>query len=237
MQEHSVAADIPTLNWTKLGRKHPLDLNFIHPSPEVLWRASLSAETFSVLPTHAPSVNASYEIKFFGPALECRDANKTQQQLFDLWAESFWRTRHVFTPATYYKFLSQTPDNTKFYPQQLIFSAFSWDYEGLASEHRYNSDTIPNGCTDNKTWIPPTDFPHEQPLQIWVQTASSSESVCTLMNATFDVSFQFRNGIQISTVNSITVHNPVFLPTNILVLWRRSEVPMQSGVVHVVSQS
>ncbi|CZR62929.1 uncharacterized protein PAC_12826 [Phialocephala subalpina] len=87
-----------------------------------------------------------------------------------------------------------------------------WDYEGLASEYRYNSGPLPNGF-DSVAWTPPPDFPPEQPLQIWVET--SSEIVCTLMNASSEVTFQFRNGVQVSTVNSVTSYNPVFLPTHI----------------------
>ncbi|KAE9377411.1 hypothetical protein N431DRAFT_453756 [Stipitochalara longipes BDJ] len=149
----------------------------VDPSPLIRKIASEAAEGTAVVPLAAPTANSSYSLQFFGPTLQCSDANYSQQAVFDSYMMTYAKQRDTFIfPQLTEHFINITT------PYALVFSAFS--------STLFNGDQPPN----NGIELPPPFFNASTP-QLWVQTGNRS-IICGLANASFDVGFEFKDGVQ-----------------------------------------
>jgi hypothetical protein len=170
----------------------------VDPSPLIQKIASETAETMAVMPLMAPAINSSYSLQFFGPTLQCNDANSSQQDAFDSYMKEFAeRNFDTFDLSQ----IETPPFNVTSGPPHylLVFLAFSTTF--YDKEQPWNNQLVsPLPLSDLLT------------PQIWVQTANRS-IVCVLANASFDVGIEFNNGIQNVHQRRIEVINEVSTST------------------------
>jgi hypothetical protein len=149
-----------------------------------------TAEGMAVVPLIAPATNSSFSLQFFGPTLQCNDANSSQQVAFDSYTAAYADPSGTFV-CSQLATLNITP------PYALVFSAFS--------STLFNGDQPFNNINQF-----PSPYSNLVTPQIWVQTGNRS-IVCVLANASFDVGFEFSSGVQnlyqrkIEVINELSV--------------------------------
>jgi hypothetical protein len=173
-------------------------ISFTKPKPEIqrmASQASLNARPVSLL---APAANATYGTKFLGPGLQCKPPNLNQQASFDTYNRNTLIQTGVYNVQQYLDKENKTdPPNWLQY-----YSAFS------PQLHVNVTDTpIDSGIVDLygnwKAMGPlPNDRNWDLGVQIWVQLSNQS-LICSLTNASYDITFQYVNGIQTTTQNSV----------------------------------
>jgi hypothetical protein len=152
--------------------------------------ATQAATSFDVVSITPPiqALDWWYDLTFYGPSLQCSEANSTEQPVFNELARQFEENDSTFI-------YSQVNDSywEKGQNGWLLFSAWS---PALPSD-------APN------SWLPspsPTctlSCPYTS-LQLWVQT-STSNFVCNPVNALFSVTFGSINGTQYVTQRDVQV--------------------------------
>lgn len=150
----------------------------INPSALIRKIASETAEERAVVSLIAPAANSSYTLQFFGPTLQCNDANSSQQASFDSYMAAYANQTGTLDYSQFESYPSPNPSTTII--SALVFSAFSSAFPNLDQPFD-GINPIPNFALQ----IP----------QIWVQTANRS-IVCVMVNASFDVGFEFSSGVQ-----------------------------------------
>jgi hypothetical protein len=224
----------PTFNWsspnwtfiTNLYDMAPL------PTPLVLGLAMQTAESMEIVPITPPASNASYSFPFYGPALECEPANSTQIPVFEYYTSVLAsQTEMIFTQSSFENM--NKSDNTSIisipyavgsWPFMLQYSAFApilGFNDGVPATQEVPAMNFNPGDYDQfNAWAVelPTDFLgttgywDSMPLQLWLQTSNES-MVCTLMNSSFQVDFEYTAGTQRVTLGNITYLEPVLIGT------------------------
>jgi hypothetical protein len=168
----------------------------VNPSSLVRKIAAETAQQMDVVPLRAPTPNSSYILQFFGPSLQCLNANSSQQPAFDSYTRALAEQTDTFTLP-----LLETAKGITT-PYVLLFSADSSTFFN-GDQPQYNGDQFP--APFNISQIP----------QIWVQTGNRS-IVCTLVNSSFNVAFEFRDSIQtiyeleVQVVNEVSTYSTCY---------------------------
>jgi hypothetical protein len=195
------------------------------PSSEVLRIATLAAHSMAIIPPTPPAINSSFGVQFFGPSLQCSLVNSSQQMGFNNYTEAMARsylmkvTKSLFESGKLRWDKNRIPEGIS--PLMNVYSAFSpgsskVGWLGPVSGHNYYSIDAYNN------WIP--DIPFDNFIsnrtnfmsikrQLWIQTADQGV-VCTLGNASFDVSFEFVNAVQTKAEYRISMFKPFPTPIN-----------------------
>jgi hypothetical protein len=222
----------PTLNW---GSPNWTSItNFFDdapfPTPLVLGLAMQTAESMEIVPITPPASNASYSFQFYGPALQCEPANSTQVLVFEYYTSVLANmTEMIFTKSSF-----ENMNETDYYgtlpiimgawPFMLQYSAFApilGFNDGVpVSEEKSALNFNPGNYDQFNAWavelptdfLGPTGYSDSMPLQLWLQTSNES-MVCTLMNSSFQVDFEYTAGIQRITPGNITYLEPVLVGT------------------------
>ena len=217
---------MPALDWNSVD---PWVLDSYlprEPSKRVTAIASQTAQNMVVLPLSPPAANASYTLKVRGPFLQCNPANSSQVPYFEDYKESLLEGPLFVTASNW-----NTPIRSTFRcgdAEMLMFSAFDPSLGGPQGwlGNSYSDETNSNGPDEYNAWA--VDFPVNAsgyyevdsddqadgqvvPRQIWVQTSNES-IVCTMGNATRDVTFGFMEGTQTIAYGDLEDFEPVFVP-------------------------
>ena len=172
----------------------------VEPTAEMQKIASASALNMEVTLPAAPALNSSFNIQFYGPTVQCNDSTPQQEEYFLFFMKNMAREAEIFTAQQVESgnYTSAPPDGpgdaTNLFGA-LILSAFSPTvgavnnpYDGFLTD-------------DFNNWTPELNFsdPNEYNFgqfgsqTIWVQL-SNATLLCTAVNASFDVGFNFSNG-------------------------------------------
>jgi hypothetical protein len=203
---------VNTLNWTsaddqglfiwkkiKLGT--PQEQTIAYPPPYLLKQASTVAENMAIANIPSSGSNTSYSMQFYGPGLDCHQPNATQQYAFEFynsWNANITRTITVDQYQKPYYFENG-------FSQLQLWSAWSPQLFHLVT------DALPDESRPdpyNNWWakLPPNTtewFTADTATEFYIQMANSN-LVCTLTNASYDISFSDVSGEQSITKNSIT---------------------------------
>ena len=225
-------ASWPSFDWSLPGWIE--DRTSAVPASSVLGVGALAA--FGMNPTSIapPASNSSFNLSFYGPSLQCKAANSTQQSVFDYYKQSLVNKSGLYTPDTWEQ--KNHTATWKYSPMQGLFDSFLV-FSAFAPAERlwYASDpfshTGPNlGMGAIPSWVDrfgnwEVDLPeafnsltvfgnstssHTTTQQFWILTASES-IVCILGNASYDVNVDYINGQQIIG-QSTEDFDPLFMP-------------------------
>ncbi|MCJ1431360.1 hypothetical protein MMC27_000711 [Xylographa pallens] len=173
--------------------------------------ATRTAEGMIILPMIAPASNSSYSLQFDGPTLQCSSANKSEQGGFDYYNAKAWNESQIFIPYPVVQSAEQSEVKTIElnidFIRLLVYSAFIPDAAPFSESGDW--DEGPTNYWDPElpaqfTQLNTRDVDHG--VHLWVQTAEGS-TVCTLSNATFDVRFEFLDGVQTVYHTKVEVAN------------------------------
>ena len=202
---------VPTFNWTcseaQVGGilqgevfPPPVSRTIAYPAPQTLQIASQVAENMEVGPPITIVANSSYYQQFFGPALQCTQANASQQVAFNYYNEANYNQTRIITVPQF-----QSGDLPYGYDYLQFFSAFSPQLSGYIDDvlpvagepDHYNNwaAILPDNATD---FGDPTNG-----AEFWIQLADSS-LVCALTNASFEIGFESFNNTQNVIQRNIT---------------------------------
>ncbi|KAF7901546.1 hypothetical protein EAE99_012238 [Botrytis elliptica] len=129
----------------------------------------------------------SYTLQFYGPSIKCNEPNNIQQAIFNN-ITKYYEQNNVFT----YDDQNDNRTNTTFGvgSGKIVYSSWSTWYAG---------------GTPNAGFLPPPLVLHGSYYpQLWIQT-STSELVCTAVNATFNIAVSYIDGVQYVTQQNIEV--------------------------------
>lgn len=219
---------MPALDWNSVD-PWVLDSDVPQePSTRVMTITSQTAHSMVVLSLPPPAANASYTLKVRGPFLQCNPANSNQVPYFEDYKESLLEGSLFLTSSNW-----NTPVKPTFpfggYTEMLMFSAFDPSLGGPHGWLWQSYSDMKNGNSPDEynTWA--VDFPVNAsgyyvevndpvqadvqvvPRQIWIQTSNES-IVCTMENATRDVTFGFMEGTQTIAYGELEDFEPVFVP-------------------------
>ncbi|KAE8441017.1 hypothetical protein EG329_006108 [Mollisiaceae sp. DMI_Dod_QoI] len=228
----STLTSLPSFNWSSPNWIHISNMTPF-PAPKVLTLAMQAAESMQIVPISPPSTNTSYSLRFYGPALQCEQANDTQIPIFQYYSSALSNGGEmIMTQSTF-----ETNDTNGInlygidalpYPFMLQFSAFApmlpernENLGILADASRLNDgdfDQFNDWNMDiqadfNTSYLtnPTTGI---TPLQLWVQTANQS-FVCTLMNSSYEVDFEYVLGDQKVTPSNVTYLEPLYVGSDV----------------------
>jgi hypothetical protein len=210
------------------------------PTPEIVEIASQTAQGMNILPLTPPAPNSSFELQFYGPSVQCSPANDTLNPIFDYYSNSLWKNYGVLTQNTFEQgniSCRDLPDSAIGAPWMLFFSAFA-PYAGsrgwlsdldanLTGHDQFNNwdvDLPPEFYLLNKPWQNETlenitaiqNGTYGRIVQqLWLQT-SSERFVCLLGNASYNVNFQFVDGVQSMAQYDTTDFDPLWMPQQLV---------------------
>jgi hypothetical protein len=196
-----------------------------------------AAESMQIVQITPPDANTSYSLHFFGPALQCEQANETQVPIFEYYSSALASGGElIMTQSTFQQNntlrTNETDNDYSIYPYPLMlyFSAFApmlpyhnYSIQGSPVGIIYNPISKAGGFDEFNDWIAdlPQDvdtnyptfgglWPSVTPLQLWVQTANES-FVCTLMNTSYETNFEYNAGTQNVLVENISYLEPMYV--------------------------
>lgn len=199
--------------------------HFSFPSAEVQGTAIQSANGMSIVPILPPAANSTFSMQFFGPAVKCAPPNSTQQIIMDYFNDANRNATRLFNEDSMAidlrnrsHFAGSFP-KTIFSYELLLYSAFA-PYGGRQGWYFGNQDEDVVDQFNN--WN--VDLPWEMDdlhgrvdealaddiiQQLFVQTASDAFH-CNLGNASYNVDFEFVNGIQTSINYTTSDFTPIY---------------------------
>lgn len=220
----------PSFNWSSPNWIHISNMTPL-PASRVLTLAMQTAESMQIVPISPPATNASYSLQLFGPALQCEQANSTQLPVFAYYSSALSNGGEmIMTQSTF-----ENNDTTGInlfgidalpYPFMLQFSSFApmlaFQSNGSGLGILPDASTNTAGDFDQfNDWS--VDLPREfntsfptnldaavTPLQLWVQTANES-IVCTLMNSSYEMNFEYSAGTQTITPGNVSYLEPLYV--------------------------
>jgi hypothetical protein len=214
-------------NWTSIANFYdyaPL------PTPLVLGLAMQTAESMEIVPITPPALNASYSFPFYGPALQCEPANSTQIPVFEYYTSVLATTTEMIFTQSSFENMNKSEYSSKF-PISIVSWPFMLQYSAFAPILGFNGGVPtffgpenfnPGDYDQFNAWavelppdfLGPTGYSASMPLQLWLQTSNES-LVCTLMNSSFQVDFEYTAGTQRITPGNITYLEPVLVGTGL----------------------
>jgi hypothetical protein len=177
------------------------DGEIAYPSPITVKLASQVTESIAVMPIPAPASNFSFSMDFFGPALSCSPATASQQASFDFYTEAAYQESKLLTGSEY---LDGQHNITEYL---LYYSAFSPQLYGFINV----ASPVPGIPDTYNNWNASLPQPYYDNfnsclVELWVQLANES-LVCSLYNASYNVGFDYPNGVQNITHRTVTFEN------------------------------
>ena len=170
-------------------------MDTIDPTALTLSIAERSALDKAVIPPPPPVLNgnATFAVQFFGPTLQCNDSSEFVQKSFDRYKLGYSQESKVFTEDLI------TPEKRA--NNFLVYSAFSPTIEGVNPRFQkdsrdpygnWNAEILKldqgSGRDVDGTLV------GRRPQEVWVQLANTN-MVCSLVNASFHVVFNYTNGM------------------------------------------
>jgi hypothetical protein len=165
------------------------------------------------LPRPVGSQDWSYDLNFFGPSVQCRSPNKTEQAMFDRLNERREREEYIFVAAqmddkiwntrTMMSNYIITNPNTTYGNNSgswLLYSAWS-SYIDETAKYKTSDSSL------EATILP--DYYHS----IFLQTSTSS-AICSAVNASFDITIASVRGRQQIIQQNITYLSLIPPPVN-----------------------
>ncbi|KAF2674051.1 hypothetical protein BT63DRAFT_366381 [Microthyrium microscopicum] len=188
--------------------------NFESPRSIVSRIASATASFGQILPINSPFSFSTYNLTFIGPYVNCIDGNATVQEV----------TEGVLSQVN--KTLEQTglDEAMAYYAYVPSFDTNATDfYNVTVGDKTYTARDLPRlqkGPVNatNELWMKYYRYPRDSngnyalDLTGNPMAAEPRYSVCSLWNATYDLSFEFQNGTQAITKNDIQLLNTVHYP-------------------------
>jgi hypothetical protein len=186
----------------------------MEPTAQMLKVVSEAALNMKVLPPTPPSLNSSFGIQFYGPTVQCNDSTPQQEAQFLYFMKNMAREAEIFTAQQVESGnYTSTPDEggpgdaTTIFGA-LVLSAFS------PSVHSVNDAYQGFQTDDFNNWYPEMNYSDLQDYNwgqsgvqtIWIQL-SNQTLVCTAVNASFEIGFEYSNG-----VGSVTHQNIQIIP-------------------------
>lgn len=203
----SQTLEFQSFNWTNIINGLPNcgilncevvshDVHFSYPSPITVKLASQVAENMKVWDIPFPALNSSFSLGFFGPALQCGSATANQQTAFDFYNDAVYKSTGFITGPQY---LAGHQSQLLLY-----YTAFSPQLYGVIN----NAPVVPGVNDVYANWNATLPAPYAKyfdpnGVELWVQLANQS-IVCTLYNASYNVGFDYPNGIQNITHQTVT---------------------------------
>jgi hypothetical protein len=160
----------------------------INPTTQMMKLASETALNMAVIPPAASSPNSSFHVQFYGPTVQCNDSSAAESLAFNHFTQGCAREVLTYTKSTFNATDGNPTDGNL--DGFLIFSAFSPTIKIIGEEYITGR---PNQYNNWEAEILPLNYSNGLPQQIWIQTATRS-IVCSLVNASFSVDFEFSNG-------------------------------------------
>ena len=160
----------------------------------------------AILPPDPPATNSSFHMLFHGPSLQCDLASSSQQSVFDQFAASLANdseimivTKRLYESGRLTWLSPDSPWNAVPYsinPVMNVYSAFS-PYSGQngwlgGMTQDPEDDSYYNNFVNVTLFPAPASELVPVTQQIWIQT-SDRGIVCNMINASFDVTFEFVN--------------------------------------------
>ena len=169
-------------------------------NPLVRKIASVAAQSISISPLVSFGANSSYDLDFYAPAMQCANANKTQQYNFTNKLNDFQSSvpRVVFLP-------SQANNTQSASTTTSVFSA--WEVASLY----HDSESYGNG-NQSDFYEKYTANENAQSIygdipgifELWMQVSDES-IVCHMVNMSYNVQVNFTDGNQQVFYNNLTV--------------------------------
>ena len=162
-----------------------------------------TAATGQILQLNAPYANATYEQEFYGPIVQCGDANATIATIID---------------ATAAKRFEQLDSSVRMVSNDFIA------FVPALSERNASAPDVPmadltdnNGASraSNQIWIRVSQTDLEHPNRDVTVADNYRYLVCEVRNATYNVNFTWSNGVQSIHSNSIRSMGAVPYPTTV----------------------
>ncbi|KAF7880297.1 uncharacterized protein EAF02_007143 [Botrytis sinoallii] len=155
---------------------------------KAIWNNSVDGQYNAVSITNTIAIKYSLKYQcFYGPSIKCNEPNNTQQAIFNN-ITKYYEQNNVFT----YDDQNDNRTNTTFGvgSGKIVYSSWSTWYAG---------------GTPNAGFLPPPLALHGSYYpQLWIQT-STSELICTAVNATFNIAVSYIDGVQYVTQQNIEV--------------------------------
>ncbi|CAD6446802.1 0a3e53ad-cc74-4819-a71a-6b31110dcbe1 [Sclerotinia trifoliorum] len=172
---------------------------------KAIWNNSMDGEWDAVLVTNTIAINTasnndvlelsrqvagsewSYSLQFYGPSIKCNEPNSTQQAVFNN-ITKYYEQQNIFT------YTDQNDNRTNITfdvgSRKIIYASWSIWY---ASGTPNNVDS-PRPLAEQVSPYP----------QLWIQT-STSELVCSAVNASFNIAVSYVDGVQHVTQQDIKI--------------------------------
>jgi hypothetical protein len=176
----------------------------------------------AVIPPPAPALNATFGIQFYGPTLQCNDTNNFQKESFNFFSRRYAEQGKIFTADLW---------KEGNYSNFLVYSAFSPTIQVVNQRYYRDGPGTPDAYRNWQAEIIPLKRGGGEdetgkmvgiiPQELWVQTAASN-IVCSLVNASFDIGFEFTNGVGKVARQHVVIQPPA-PPSNTTALNIRSE--------------
>ncbi|KAH7416726.1 hypothetical protein BKA64DRAFT_655956 [Cadophora sp. MPI-SDFR-AT-0126] len=181
----------------------------IDPTAIHLKTAVSSALRGAIIPPLAPSANSSFNVQFYGPSIQCEDPDAGQTAAFKEYERVFFDVHRIVTTGS----IANSSD--KGVSGFLIMSSFSPTQN--APDEPYRREDLLKNYNNWQAELTPEylDFrgkAYNGSQQLWVQTADRN-IVCSLVNASFDVGFEYIGGVGKVTHQHVQVLPPV-APSN-----------------------
>ena len=185
----------------------------MEPTAQMLKIVSASALNMLVTPPPPPTLNSSFSIQFYGPTVQCNDSTPQQEADFLYFMNNMAREAGTFTAQQYesgdytVQPVAGGPEDTSTLSGALVLSAFSPTVQAVNQEQPFTTDDFNNWIPElNTSDINDYNFGQTGSQAIWIQL-SNQTFVCTAVNASFDIGFEFVNG-----VGSVSQQNIQILP-------------------------
>jgi hypothetical protein len=184
------------------------------PSSKVVGIATQSALGLDVIPLTPPAPNSSFSLQFYGPSVRCSPPNSTQQKILDYYVSSLTRATQRQDPMIIQRTLklglanNSQPNSSN--PRiadlsMLVLSAFA-PYAGIQgwlygitdadSVDQFNNWNVDLPWDMEELGYTVDSYLYDDVVQqLYVQT-STGGFVCLMGNASYDVNFDFVDGIQ-----------------------------------------
>ncbi|KAE9368373.1 hypothetical protein N431DRAFT_470085 [Stipitochalara longipes BDJ] len=205
LYQQPLPGQVPTLDFTMPAwaaqSQTQYDTPYIEPRAEMLKIAYRAAMDMKIEPPLAPSLNSSYSIQFYGPTVQCSDPTPLQQTGIEYYMNRFAQEKFMWTV--------QQRENKSYMEAEatfgsLVLSAFS----GTVFQVNEFQSSVSSVDSYNN-WYPEANITfngRKGGQEIWFQL-SNQTMVCTAVNASFDVGFEFSDG-----VGSVSYQNIQILP-------------------------
>lgn len=174
----------------------------MEPTAQMLKIVSQSALNMEVVPPSPPASNSSFSVQFYGPTVQCNDSTPQQEEQFLYFMKNMAREAEIFTAqqvesGNYTSLPDQGgPGDATAIFGSLVLSAFSPTVHSINDAYQgFETDDF-NNWYPEMNYSGPEDYNWGQSgvQTIWIQL-SNQTLVCTAVNASFDIGFDYSNGV------------------------------------------